>query len=213
MQSSELFKNIEAAELEAMMSCLCMEAKDIQKDAAVLRAGDTPAHIGLVLSGALHIYRDDYDGNRALIAAVTPGGLFAEALCCAGVSESPVTVAADVDSRVLLMRFSRFLRTCPRACSHHAKLIENMLGIIANKNLTLQSRMDIIGLKSVRAKVLRFLESFVPKQGKDIAIPFDRGEMAAYLCVERSALSHELMRMKREGLLEYRKNRFVLLYY
>ena len=70
--------------------------------------------------------------------------------------------------------------------------------------------MEIISLKSIRAKVLRYLASFVPEQGKKITIPFNREEMADYLCVERSALSHELARMQRDGLIEYRKNRFVL---
>ncbi len=209
-QSSGLFRGIDAAELESMLSCLGAQTRDAKKDEALLLAGNPPTHIGMTLSGRLHIYREDYDGNRTLISAVTPGGLFAEALCCAGVPASPVSVLADIDSRVMLMSFSRILRTCPRACSHHAKLIENMLFIIANKNLMLQGRMEIVGLKSVRAKVLRFLESFAIKQGKEISIPFNREEMAEFLCVERSALSHELMRMKRDGLIEYKKNIFVL---
>ncbi len=213
LQSSGLFKAISAAELETMLSCLGAEIKDVKKDAFILLAGDAPTQIGMALSGRLHIYREDCDGNRSLLAAVTPGGLFAEALCCAGIAESPVSVMADTDSRVMLMGFSRILRTCPSACSHHAKLIENMLGIIANKNLLLQSRMELVCLKSVRAKALRFLESFASKQGKHITIPFNRDEMAEYLCVERSALSHELMRMKRDGLIEYRKNRFVVHFY
>ncbi len=210
LQLSGLFNNIDAAELETMLSCLGVEIKDAKKGEALLLAGDAPTHIGMALSGQIHIYREDYNGNRALIAAITPGGLFAEALCCAGVAESPVTVVADIDSRVMLMRFSRILRTCPHACSHHAKLIENMLGIIAKKNLMLQGRLEIASSKSVRAKALRFLESFVPKQGKDIIIPFNRDAMAEFLCVERSALSHELMRMRRDGLIEYKKNRFLL---
>ncbi len=210
LQASELFKSIDAADLETMLSCLGADIKDVKRHEVILLAGDTPTRVGMALSGQLHIYREDYDGNRSLLAAVTPGGLFAEALCCAGVSESPVTVAADIDSSVMLMSFSRILHTCPSACSHHAKLIENMLGIIANKNLMLQGRLEIVSLKSVRAKVLRFLESFVAKQGMDISIPFNRDEMAEYLCVERSALSHELMRMKRDGLIGYRKNRFYL---
>ena len=92
----------------------------------------------------------------------------------------------------------------------HTKLIENMLGLIANKNLMLQSRMEIVCMKSVRAKVLQYLKSFVPEQGREITIPFNREKLAEYLCVERSALSHELAKMKRDGLIEYRKNKFIL---
>jgi len=208
---AELFRDIEAADLETMLGCLGAEIKDVEKDGIVLLAGDRPTHVGMVLEGQLHVIRDDFDGNRTLIAAVAPGELFAEAFCCAGVTESPVSVVAAAPSRIMLMSFSRILHTCPSSCAHHAKLIENMLWIIANKTLMLHNRMEIVSMKSVRMKVLRFLESFAQKQGKDLTIPFNRDEMAEFLCVDRSALSHELMKMKHEGLIEYRKNRFKII--
>lgn len=86
-----------------------------------------------------------------------------------------------------------------------------MLRIIAKKNLFLQDRMDIVRKKSVREKVLTYLEAFTVKQGRSVTIPLNREEMANYLCVERSALSHELMKMKRDGILIYSKNFFTLL--
>ncbi len=211
LRQAELFECVGIDELEGMLGCLGAQIKEARKDELLLMAGERPEHVGVVLSGQLHIVREDHDGNRALIAAIAPGGLFAEALCCAGVNQSPVSVVAAVDSAVMQLRFSGILRTCPRSCPHHTKLIENMLGIIAGKNLMLQSRMETVSLRSVRKKILRFLESFVQRKGEDILIPFNRDEMAEYLCVERSALSHELMRMKQDGLIEYRKNRFRLL--
>lgn len=72
----------------------------------------------------------------------------------------------------------------------------------------LQNRMEIVGLKSVRAKVTRYLEAFVPRHDQEFTIPFNREELADFLCVERSALSHELSRMKKEGLIDYKKNKF-----
>ena len=210
LKSAGLFKGIEAAEFRTMLGCIEAEIKNIRKGEIILLAGNSPRHIGIVLAGQFHIIREDFDGNRSLVAAIAPGDIFAEALCCADVPESPVTVAAEVDSTVMLLNFSRILRTCTNSCSFHARLIENMLSLIAKKNILLQSLMEIISLKSVRAKVLRYLESFIPKQGREITIPFNREELANFLCVERSALSHELARMKKDGLIEYRKNTFIL---
>ena len=205
----ELFQGID--DLAAMLKCLGAETRQVEKNEIVLLAGNKPQHVGVVLSGLLHIVREDYGGNRSLVAAVNPGEIFAESLCCAGVTESPVSVVATTDSTVLLLRFERVLRTCQNACAFHHRLIENMLRLAANKNLFLQARMEIMALKSVRAKVLRYLESFAPAKGKGFAVPFNREEMAEHLCVERSALSHELARMKRDGLIEYNKNQFSLL--
>ena len=211
LKSVGLFNGVEPADLASILGCLGAETKTADKDEIILLAGDKPRHIGIVLTGQLHIIREDYDGNRSLIANLTPGEIFAETLCCAGLSESPVTVIADVSSTVMLLRFTRVLHSCPSACAFHAKLIENMLGLIAGKNLLLQTRMEIVSMKSVRAKVTRYLESCRAGQGNEITIPFNREELADYLCVDRSALSHELMRMKKDGLIEYRKNRFTLL--
>jgi len=222
IQEAEIFTGIDRSELRVMLSCLGAEVKEAKKGDILLQAGDKPEHIGLVLEGMLYVHRDDYDGNRILVTVLTPKELFAEALCCADVRESPVTVIAEADSFILLMSFSRIIHTCSNICSHHTKLIANMLGIIANRNLTLQNRMEIVSIKSIRTKVLRFLESYVTmntKVGKvsndctqslEITVPFNREQMANYLSVERSALSHELIRMKNEGLIEYNKNKFIL---
>ncbi len=207
----KLFGDISEDELTLMLSCLDARTAEVKKDEIILLAGSRPEHIGIVLAGQFHIVREDYDGKRTIIAAVTPGEIFAESLCCAGVGESPVTVVADTDATAMLLRFDRILHTCPRSCVFHAKLIENMLEMIARNNLTLQSRRDSIGINSVREKVLRYLRSLSPQPGREFAIPFNREELADYLCVERSALSHTLSRMQKDGVLTFRKNRFRLL--
>jgi CRP-like cAMP-binding protein len=193
-----------------MLDCLGAEIKTVAKNNIILLAGEKPLHIGIVLSGILYIVKEDSDGNRKLITAATPGEIYAEALCCADVDESPVTVIAAEDSQVMLLRFDRVLHTCPNSCVFHQKLIENMLNLLANKSLYLQSRIEIISVKSIRIKVLRYLESFTTKQGRNIIIPFNREELADYLCVERSALSHELAKMKKDRLIDYKKNKFIL---
>lgn len=210
VESVGLFSSINEEELKAMLKCLDAKTVDIKKDEIVLLAGDQPKHIGIVLSGRLHIVKEDCSGNRTLVAAVMPSEIFAEALCCAGVKESPVSVIADANSMVMLLKFERILHSCDKSCSFHTKTIENMLKLMANKNLMLQNRMDIISVHSIREKVMRYLKALSFKQGQDITIPFNREELANYLCVERSALSHELSRMKKDGIIDYKKSQFLL---
>ena len=210
LASAALFMDIRPSELEAMLSCNGAKIKNVQKGRFVLLTGSKPTHIGLVISGQFHILYEDFRGERSLIAVVSPGELFAEAICCAGVSESPVTVMAKTDSTVMLLNFSRIVHLCSNACPFHTKLIENMLYLVASKNLLLQNRMEIISLKSIRSKVMRYLESFMPDQGRNIMIPLNREEMASFLCVERCALSHELSRMKKDGMIDYKKNNFII---
>jgi len=210
IKKTPLFNDINDAELESMLDCLSCETKIVHKNETLLLAGDKPLHIGVVLSGLIHIVKEDYDGNQMLVAAVPPNETFGEAVCYAGVDESPVTVFAADESRVLLLRYDRIVHICRNVCEYHQKLIENMLRLVAGRNLYLQDRIEIISIKSIRAKVLRYLESLASKQGREIVIPFNQTRLAEYLCVERSALAHELARMKRDGLIDYRRNSFIL---
>ena len=210
-----LFREFQANELESILGCIGAGTQSYKKGKIILLAGDTPKFAGIVLSGQLHIIRESYDGNRSLIASLAQGDIFGEALCCAGVLESPVTVIAAADSVFMPLDFSRILRACPNSCVFHGKLIENLLTLVAKKNLFLQSRMEILSSKSVRARVMLYLESFIQnpgtkKRGGSIKIPLNREEMANFLCVERSALSHELMKMKKDGMIDYKKNIFTI---
>lgn len=210
LRASGLFAGMDEAALAHTLHCLGAELRCAGKNEILLLAGERPRHVGIVLSGQIHVVREDYDGNRVLVAAVGRSGIFAEALCCAGVEESPVTALAGEASVVLLLPFDRILRVCTNACTNHQTLIEQMLRLVAQKNLFLQTRMELITMKSIRAKVMRYLEAQMPKQGRELTLPLNREELADYLCVERSALSHALAKMKQEGLIDYRKNRFTV---
>lgn len=211
LKNVSLFEGINPDERASMLACLGVRLAAYEKGEQLLTAGERPEYIGIVLAGQLHVLKEDIDGSRTLLATLTESDLFAEALCCAELEESPVTVLAATDATVMLLQFSRILNTCPNSCAFHQRLVANMLRVVARKNLYLQNRMELVRTRSIRAKVLEYLKGFARKQGGTITIPLNREEMADYLCVERSALSHELARMKRDGLLDYHKNSFTLL--
>ncbi len=139
------------------------------------------------------------------------GEIFAEAYAC--MDDEPLLISVEVaeDTEVLMMDMHKILTICPSNCSHHHKLVENLLTILARKNLGLSRRMVYTASKSIRGRVLSYLSFLADKQGKkQVSIPFDRQEMADYLGVDRSALSAELSRMQKDGLIAYKKNHFTL---
>ena len=212
LSNVDLFRGVSLDKFEKLLSCLNAQIASYKKGDIILMEGDKPVFVGIVLSGTVQIIKENYEGTRTIVAHLGQGDLFQEAICCAKVKESPVSVVADTAVVVVKLEASRILHTCSNCCEFHKTLIENMIEIIARKNLFLQSRIEIMRIKSVRQKVLQYLMAFVSEQNKGfITIPFNREEMADYLCVERSALSHELARMKKDGLIDYRKNTFKLL--
>lgn len=223
LQSAPLFWRVAPEGYRALLVSLQARVLRIKAGEPLLRAGEPPRFMGMILSGHAHIYRESVMGDSALIATLSQGELFAETLCLAGLDASPMTVVAHGPCEYLRLPAAGLFpqgvegpggavigkAPPPSIAEDQARLRSNLLRILAQKNLYLQARMDILSAKGIREKVLRFLQPYA-KSGASFTLPLNREQMAAYLCVDRSALSHELARMQAEGLLTYRKNQFSL---
>ncbi len=206
-----LFKGIKCPELESMLGCLGAKITVYKKGDFMLTAGAPLRHVGIILSGQAVVSRDDILGNRAVLTALSPPQLFAESLACAGVTVSPVNVEAVTDAEVLLVAFDKIIRTCSNCCSHHNVLVENMLYIVAQKNLEMSEKLDHIARKTTRQKLASYLLSQANKnKSSRFEIELDRQALADYLCVNRSALSRELSGISDLGILTYHRNQFAI---
>lgn len=207
-----LFDGIRSEDLVAMMGCIGGHMVAVPKGQPVLREGEPATHVGMVLSGAVRLEREDYYGNRSIIAHIKPAELFGETYACAGTPALPISVIADEDSQVLLMDCRRITTTCSSACGFHSRIIQNLLRLVADKNMVYDQKIQITSRRSTREKLLAYLDSEAKRQGSNqFSIPYDRQELADYLEVDRSGLSSEISKLRREGILESEKNRFTLL--
>ncbi len=212
LKNIALFDTIEPYQLDSLLKCLNASACAYKKRDFVVRAGDTSTSLGIVLEGNLQILKEDILGNRAIIARLARGELFGEALVCADAEKSPVSVRAETDCKILFIDFGKLVTTCSSACVFHTRLIRNMLRIMAQKNMYLSGKIDVLSARSTREKIMAYLLSQAQTEGKSsFEIPFSRDALADYLCVNRSALSRQLGHMRDEGILDFNKNRFSLL--
>ena len=211
IRSAPLFSGVSEAELTAMLACLKAEKKDFPKEAFVLRAGDTAESIGLVLTGTVLVIQEDIWGNRNILSKAGLGQTFAAAYACAPGSRLNVSVVAETPVTVLFLNVKRILTVCPSACSYHSRIIRNLLGELAGKNLQFSEKLTHVGQRSTRSKIMSYLSAEAQRLGTyELDIPFSRQQLADYPGVERSGLSQELGKMKKDGLLDYRKSHFVL---
>ena len=206
-----LFQGIREHEIEAMLTCFSAEERTYGKDAYIYRAGDVTGRLGVVMEGAVNIIKDDVWGNRKIIENIGGGQIFGETYACLKGEPLMVDVQASERSRILFMDVNRILTTCSSSCDFHNRLIRSLMYVLAGKNLMLTKKMDIITPKSLRERVMVYLSQESVKQGsRTITVPFNRQQMADYLSVDRSALSAELSRMQRDGVISYEKNRFTI---
>lgn len=206
-----LFDGIKPEEVLRLLSCFGTKSRRFRKGETVIAAGSSVDSIGLVLSGSIQVIRNDYEGAKVILASFTTGSVFAESFVCAGVAQSPVTVISMEESEILFLPFRKMIASCESACTFHQQLIANMMKLIARRNMLLNEKLEICAKRTIREKVLAYLEQETLKsKSRIVVIPFNRSELADYLCVDRSALSRELGQMQSEGLIEYERNRFTV---
>lgn len=212
LRGSKLFYGVSELELKEMLHCLKPQIKSYQKGSFIFYRGDAASAMGLVASGSVHILKEDYWGNRTILAEVSAGQLFGEAYACSDRQELAVSAAAAQDCEVLFLDVKQIFTVCSSACVHHTRLIQNLVRALADKNISLTAKIEHMSQRRLRDKVLSYLSDISRQQGNaDFFIPFNRQQLADYLSVDRSALSNELCKLRDEGLLRFEKNHFWLL--
>ncbi len=211
LTKTPLFQGIAPKELEQMLGCLGASARQYGKGQTIYHVGENVEQMGVVVTGSVHVVQDDVWGNRSIWAQVGPGQVFAETYASLPGEVLNVGVEAVEETQVLFLDVGRVLQVCPGGCPFHSRLLRNLLQVMALKNLNLTRKISHITPRSIRERMLAYLSNEAVRQGTmDFRIPFNRQQLADYLSVDRSALSAELSKMKREGLLDYQKNHFVL---
>ena len=210
VKNNVLFESITLSEFEKLMSCLSATKKIIKKNEVVLKLGEKVDNIYIILSGSVKVFKENLDGKENMLAKFSTGEIFAEVFACANILYSPVTVTSLEESEVLLIDYKKVISSCPTACHYHTILIQNMLKLLAKKNLMLQQKVEVISKRTTRERLQLYFD-MQRGQSKKFTIKFSRESLADYLCVDRSAMSNELSKMQKEGIIKYNKNDFEII--
>ena len=212
LEDVQLFARIDKEDLLRSLTCLRAQVVSVCQGQVILRQGDPALRFGVVLSGSAYVMTGDEQGNHNIVAVIQGKEVFGETFACAQIPALPVSVVAAEDGLVLLLEHERVITGCRNGCMAHSCLVTNLMRVIAQKNLKINQKMNIVTRKTTREKLMAFLLEQKKQAGTSVfRIPFDRQDLADYLGVERSAMSAELSRMKRDGLIDYRKSEFEIL--
>ncbi|WP_085830103.1 Crp/Fnr family transcriptional regulator [Collinsella vaginalis] len=206
------FEGIDHDDTVSMLRCMGARVRAFKSEELILRMGEPAPAFGLVLDGGVRIERTDAWGDTSVIGFARPGEVFGESYACAPNTPLLVNAVATEGTRILLLNVNHVLRPCDKGCAYHARLLTNLLMLSARKNIELSRRIFHTSPKSIRGKLLSYLSSEAARAGsRRFSIPFNRQQLADYLAVDRCALSSELGRMQRDGLLRTRRSEFELL--
>lgn len=211
LENSRLFAGIRVDEIQPMLSCLQAVERKYPRGAYIFHTGEEVRALALLVRGTAHIQKEDFWGNRSLLASLGAGDIFAEAYAMPGSGAMRSDVVAVESCTVLLMDVERVLSRCTNSCAFHARLTENLFALLAEKNRILARKVDYLAQRTTRQRLLAYLSEQAQRAGSaEFTIPFNRQQLADFLSVERSAMSAELSRMQAEGLLETERSHFRL---
>lgn len=203
LTQTSLFSGISQADLSNLLSCLAAVERRYSKGAVILAEGEPTQWMGLVLEGRAIISCADVWGKSSILGFAEPGAVFGEAYACVPGEALLISVCAAEETRVLFLNVGKLLTVCGNACPFHARLIRNLLSISAGKNLQLSRRIFHTTPKSIRGRLQSYFSECAKKSGSlTFKLPFNRQQLADYLGVDRSAMSSELSKMQRDGLIQ-----------
>ena len=211
LSKTVLFRGLTPHDIKSLLDCMEARVKNYSRGDTIFSTGDYVKSIGLVLSGSVYIENDDIWGNKSILDKIAPGQIFAETYACVPGEPLMINVVANEKTDILFLNTEHMLTTCTNACVFHSKVIRNMLEIASQKSLNLSRRILHTSSKTIRGRLLSYLSFQSTKQGmQEFDIPFNRQQLADYLSIDRSAMSNELSKMQKDGLIDVNKNHFIL---
>ncbi|MEE1320904.1 MAG: Crp/Fnr family transcriptional regulator [Acutalibacteraceae bacterium] len=212
MKRTKLFSGVGEEDIASLLSCLGARKKSYKKGEYILREGEHISDIFILVEGKIHIQKDDYWGNRSILSVISVGEMFGEGYAAPESGALLNDVVAVEDSSVIFFDVKRILTTCSSACRFHNMIVQNMFFAISDKNRRLVQKLGHMSGRTTRAKLISYLSEEAKRQGSStFTVPFNRQQLADYLCVDRSAMSNELCKMRDEGMIKFEKSRFELL--
>ncbi len=209
LSQTSLFKNIEIKAIPSILETLGYEIKEFEKDETIFRIGEQIEMAGIILSGTVHLERVDFLGNKVIISIFRKGQTFGVTYAVLKSEKLMSSVIADGSCSILFINFKNLLFNDIEETAWSQTIIRNLLFVAYKKNVSLLKKIIHTSPRKIRERLFSYLSDEILKNNSfEFDIPLDRQAFSDYLSVDRSALSNELSRLRKEGILTCKKNHF-----
>ncbi len=212
LRESPLFCNISYEEYCSMLHCFQAVQRSFAADELIYDfSAPRKDVIGVMERGNASLIRIDEDGISTVMEELGPGGVFGRGLAFGGSLSDSLEIVSRTPCDVLFIDYPHLFRRCEKACTHHSVLVQNMLGLLADKAQSLSERVDVLSRRSIRDKLLCYFRQLAEKEGRNVfQLPFSLSTLADYIATDRSAMMRELKHLREEGVIQSEGRRFSL---
>ena len=206
-----MFHGIQPRRYRDVLDCLHASVHQYPRNTHLVELGEQSHNTGILLDGTVEEFLYDENGNQVSICRLASGQIFGAELACTGWSTSPVCLRADSDCTVLRLDFSALMSQQTMSCPCRMQVTANLMQDMAQQLLFFNTKVRILAQKRLRDRLKIYLQTLTPDEKGCYSLPYTRTELADFLCVERAAMSVELSKLQKEGLLITKRNHFELL--
>lgn len=202
IKESKLFRGMTGEEISSCLGCANYQVVRYEKNEIIFYQEEVPEYLMMIIEGRVTIGKDFVDGKRNILTTFQRSGeLFGEVLLYLEKQRYDYFAQAECRTTILKIPKDFVIHSCANECVPHKKMIDNMIFIFAEKAYFLNQRLQIMSCASLRQKIARMLMIFCEEDVKK-PLRMTRESMADFLSVARPSLSRELMKMKKEGLID-----------
>lgn len=206
-----LFQDFSIKELASLLKCLKIEIKDFQKGDIIFHQGDIINVLGIMIAGGINLQKCDCYGNNVILTSLNAKNIFGESYAGSQLP-IPIEVVVNQPSQIAFVDYDKVIHPCSKVCYDHNLIVTRMVKLLATKNILLTDKIATLSKRTTKEKILDYLANeSLRHNASEFTIPFNRQGLADYLVVDRSALSVELAKLKKAGIIDFQRNHFKIL--
>lgn len=209
--NSKLFQGLSSNDIETVCSLLAVTEKEYSKNEIIVNQGEPVHKIGILKKGSAISVKYHYDGSAQILRIYNQSEVFSLDAVNTSLSTSPATLISQTDCEVVFIPYSKLLDSESVGDRTKKRIIFNAGEILSNELVRLTYKIDVLSKRTLRERIMTYLSLIKERSaGSTFDIGMNQEQFAQYLCVNRSALSNELNKMRKSGLIDYKGNRFTV---
>ena len=208
LNNNFLFKGVSDEKIEEIFSYIKYSEVSYNKGQILFQEGDACKNIGIIEEGSIQLERIYSSGKSIVLAKLSAGDVFGEALVISSTALYPATVIAKSNCKIIFINKKEIMKLC----SSNERILENFVTLLSDKVIMLNKKVKSTSLKTVKHKVVDYiLEKSNAANSNVIMINGSKEDIAAYLGIPRPSLSRELIKLRDENIIDFDRNSITIL--
>lgn len=202
LRKSRLFRDLDDIEILAFTQSYRCKITEYQKNDCVITKDGSSHFIGVILEGTVGVYTDSYYGGHTLIGIGDEDYLFGFIAMFFNAKKSITTLYCRTSCRIAYFHVKDISNPIQFIRETNDKILVNIYAMLAKHIQDDFSRAHIISHPSVLVKLVRYVLSRHVATGKlAFDLLYTRSELANFLGVYRTSLSHAIKKLREDGVI------------